>query len=48
MPGLLDAVKAAVKREAAQLLDKVLYVTQKVSTCTTACHGIVQQLLQSM
>lgn len=30
MPGLLDAVKGAVKREAAQLLDKVYYVAQKV------------------
>lgn len=34
MPGLLDSVKAAVKREAAQLLDKVYYVAQKVSTGT--------------
>lgn len=31
MPGMLDAVKGAVKREAAQLLDKVYYVAQKVS-----------------
>lgn len=30
MPGLLDAVKAAVAREASQLLDKLAFVTSKV------------------
>jgi len=31
MPGLLDAVKGAVAREAAQLLDKLAFVASKVS-----------------
>jgi hypothetical protein len=30
MPGLMEAVKGAVRREAAQLLDKVHYVASKV------------------
>lgn len=30
MPGLLDAVRAAVAREAGQLFDKIRYVTEKV------------------
>jgi hypothetical protein len=32
MPGLLDAVKGAVQREAAQLFDKMQYVASKVRT----------------
>lgn len=33
MPGLLDAVKSAVGREAGQLLDKLAYVAYKVFVC---------------
>lgn len=32
MPGLLDAVKSAVLREAAQLFDKLIFVAGKVSS----------------
>lgn len=35
MPGLLDAVKAAVSREAAQLFDKLAFVANKVSSTVT-------------
>jgi hypothetical protein len=31
MPGVMEAVKGAVRREAAQLLDKVHFVACKVS-----------------
>lgn len=34
MPGLLDAVKSAVAREAAQLFDKLSYVANKVGTAS--------------
>jgi hypothetical protein len=34
MPGLLDAVKSAVSREAAQLFDKLMFVADKVR-CTS-------------
>ena len=35
MPGSMEAVKGAVRREVAQLLDKVHYVASKVSVSDT-------------
>lgn len=37
MPGLLDAVKGAVAREAAQLFDKLAYVANKVGILQSGC-----------
>lgn len=53
MPGLLDAVKGTVKREAAQLLNKIYYVSQKVrgqllmSCCAGLLHAAVTMACQS-
>jgi hypothetical protein len=49
MPGLMEAVKGAVRREAAQLLDKVQFVACKVSVSnmvSNICDNSKQSQLQ--